>query len=143
MIVDHARRLHEGVYGGRPDEAKAFLLESLRECRRMLSLRGDVFECRHVVLDWLTRNEAPDKMRERRVLRQGQICLRIVDRRFDLEFIAHDAGVPHEAREILSAVASDTRGIEIMKGAAKVFALSQYRQPREAGLKAFENHFFK
>ena len=40
-----------------------------------------------------------------------------------LQLVAHDAGVGHQARDVLGPVAGDALGIETVEGAAEVFAL--------------------
>jgi hypothetical protein len=61
----------------------------------------------------------------------------------DLEAIAHDAGIAHQARHIFGAVAGDALRIECMERGAKILALLEDGQPRQAGLEALEHQLFK
>ena len=63
----------------------------------------------------------------------------IADRRFDLEPVADDAGIVHQARDVALAEARDAFGIEAGERLAIAFALVENRRPRQAGLRALEN----
>lgn len=85
------------------------------------------------------RLEAPDEGGER-TLGGDQVdrAARVVDRRFDLAAVAHDAGIAEEARDVALAEGRDPVEVEARKGGTEVLALAQDRQPRQAGLEALE-----
>ena len=62
-----------------------------------------------------------------------------------LEFaaMADQPGVLHEGVDFLRIEARDFLGVEPCKGFAVVLALTQDRQPREAGLRTFEDELFE
>jgi hypothetical protein len=62
----------------------------------------------------------------------------VVDGRFDLAAMAHDPGISQQAGDVLVAEARDFVEIEAGEGLPEILALSQDRQPRQAGLEAFE-----
>jgi len=62
----------------------------------------------------------------------------VVDRRFDLAAVAHDAGVAEQAGDVAGAEAGDLGGIEAGEGAAEGFALVEDRQPAQARLETLE-----
>ena len=68
---------------------------------------------------------------------------RVVDGGLDLEPVAHDAGIGHQAGDVLGAVAGDALGVEAVEGAAEILALLQDRQPRQAGLEAFQHQLLE
>ena len=87
--------------------------------------------------------EAPQEGREASALLQFQERAGVVDHGLDLEAVAHDAGVAHQAGDVLGAVAGDAVGIEAVEGLAEVLALPEDRQPRQAGLEAFEDELLE
>src|SRR5262249_33275099 len=143
MVVDHARRLHEGIDRGGSDEAKALCLQRLGNGlrgRRLGRYRLEAF----VVVDLRTPvEEVPQECRKASAPREPQHRARIIDGCFHLEAIAHDAGVDHQPSNVLGTVARDALGHEAVERAPEILALLQDRQPRQASLEALQHELFK
>jgi len=67
----------------------------------------------------------------------------VVDGRFDLAAVAHDAGVREQSRHVALVEAHDALGIELRERTPERLALVEDRQPAQAGLKAFEAELFE
>ena len=132
VIVDHAGRLHESIDRGRADEAEALRLQRLGDGLGGRRLGRHRLEARVPVDLRAAVEEAPQEAGKARALLQLQQRPRIVDGGLDLEPVAHDAGIGHQAGDVLGAVAGDARRLEVVEGAAEVLALPQDRQPRQA-----------
>jgi hypothetical protein len=63
----------------------------------------------------------------------------IHDGGFDLQSVAYDPGIVEQFSELPLSVSRDLAWLEIVKGAAVALALSQYRDPAQPCLRAFEN----
>lgn len=88
--------------------------------------------------------EAPDIGGERAFF--GDQFLRapgVVDDRFDLAAVAHDACVGQQAGDVAVRVAGDAVEIEAMEGAAEVVALGEDGAPAQAGLEALQAQLFE
>ena len=69
---------------------------------------------------------------------ERQRRLRVRDRGLDLEPVPDDRRVGEEASNVRGTETRDTSRVEIRERTAKTVALPQDRQPRQAGLEAFE-----
>ena len=87
--------------------------------------------------------EIPQEHGQTLPLLQGEQGAGVIDRRVDLEPVADDAGVGHQPRPVLIGVAHDAFGVETVERFAKGLALAQDGQPRQAGLKTFQDQFLK
>src|SRR6185437_11642537 len=143
MVIDHAGRLHEGVDDGRADKLEAAssqLLGDLDRDRRRGWHAGGGLE---LVQLRLAVDEIPQELREARaVFHDFQIRFRAGDRALDLGAIADDADVIHQCVNLPGVVARDLLGTEIVKGAAKILALAQDREPGQPGLEAVKDQLF-
>src|SRR5712691_4225532 len=140
MIVDHADGLHEGVDDGRPDEFEAAARELLRYPPRHLGLRRYLRRGAETVHLGLAVEKIPKQPRKAwTLLHHLEIGARGQDGAFDLQPIAHDAGILHQPLDLLRRVASDLARREAVEGAAKILAFAQYGDPGQAGLEAVEN----
>ena len=63
----------------------------------------------------------------------------IHDGGFDLQSVAYDPGIVEQFSELPLSVFRDLAWLEIVKGAAVALALSQYGDPAQPCLRAFEN----
>jgi len=63
----------------------------------------------------------------------------IHDGGFDLQSVAYDPGIVEQFSELPLSVSRDLAWLEIVKGAAVALALSQYGDPAQPCLRAFEN----
>ena len=72
------------------------------------------------------------------VLDEVAVAGGVVDRRFDLRPVAHDAGVLHQALNVLPTEAGHLSRLETSKHLTKALPLPEDRDPREPGLEAFE-----
>src|SRR5262245_1433808 len=140
MVVDHADRLHEGVDDGRPDEFEAARREVLRDPTRQrgfgrhLRGRAEMVDLRLAV------EEFPEQPREPGTfLHDLEIATGGQDGAFDLQAIAHDAGVLHQFLDPLRRIARNLFRIEAVEGAAEILALAQDGDPGQAGLEAVEH----
>ena len=140
MVIHHAHRLHEGVAHRRPDEAEAQPLQLAAHGLRFHRLGRHVGEraartvTRHAI------DEFPQQRVQRTVaLAHGKRRTRVGDRRLDLQPVAHDAGVGHQALDVGRGVTGDLVSVEIVEGAAVVLALLQDRDPAQPRLRTLEH----
>jgi hypothetical protein len=141
VVVHESHRLHEGVDGSRTDEPPAAPLEVLRELPRFRCL-GHLEESvpgQPARSGVGLRLAAPDVGGERALfLHELDGPRGVVDRRLDLAAVADDPGVAQKSLDISLAEARDLLEVEARERLPEVLALAQNRQPREAGLEAFE-----
>src|SRR5271155_826881 len=143
VVVDHADRLHEGVDDRRAAELEATRSELFRHGARCRGFRRNLTRGLIAVHLRLAINEIPQQLREARSLcRDFKPGARREHRALDLGAVAHDAGVLHQPFDFFWRVTRDFRRREIVEGAAKILALAQNGDPRQAGLKAVEHQFF-
>lgn len=100
VIVDHARRLHEGVERRRSDKAKAVGLEGFAHSLRYVGLGLDVFGGGERVDDRPPVNKTPYILSKWHAFANFEIDLRIGDRCFDLGAVTDDAFVLEEAIDV-------------------------------------------
>src|SRR5262245_5721775 len=143
MVVDHAGCLHEGVDDGGADELEAARGKLLRYLDR--NRRG----CRHArggleLVDLrLAASEVPQQFREAGpFLHNVEIGFCAGDRAFDLGAVAYDADIVHQRVNLLGVVTRDLLRPEIVEGFAKVVALAQDGDPRQASLESVEDQLF-
>src|SRR5215467_8729620 len=143
VIIDHARRLHEGINRGGTDKAKALRLQRFGNGLRAGRLGRHRLKG-FVAVDLGTPvKEGPQECRQMCAFREFQDRARIVDGGLDLESIAHDPGIGHQPGDVFGAVAGDALGGEAVECAPEILALFQDRQPRKAGLEALQDELFK
>ena len=105
VIVDEAHRLHEGVDGGRPDEAPAAALELAGECVGLSRRRHEGASSRPASGVGL---EAPHEVRDRALLGDElDRASRVVDDGFDLATMANDGSVGEQAVDVPLVEARD------------------------------------
>src|SRR5215470_269642 len=140
MIVDHADSLHEGVDDGRADELETAAGKFFRNLARYRGFRRHLFGAAEIVHLRLAVEKIPEQAREAgSLLHHLEVGARGQDGTFDLQSIAHDAGILHQPLDLLRRIAGDLGGLEVVEGAAKIIALAQYRDPGQTGLEAIEN----
>ncbi len=146
VVVDEPHRLHERIDGGRPDEGPAALAQVLRH-RGRLRRRAEREQrrMRHPARPRAAlRLEAPCVRGQRSELApQLDHAARVVDRRFDLAAMAHDAGIAEQAGDVVRIERGDPLGIEAGEAVPERLALVQDRQPAQAGLEALEAQLFE
>src|SRR5262249_41456497 len=140
MVVDHARRLHEGIDDARADELEATPRELLghrsRDRRFRRHLRGGA----EAIDLGPAADEIPKQPREARTLFHcTEIRARGENRALDLHAIADDARILHQLLDLLRRVARDLLGLEAVEGAAEILALAQDSDPGQSGLEAVED----
>ncbi|KAG1446148.1 hypothetical protein G6F57_017399 [Rhizopus arrhizus] len=139
VIVHHAHRLHERVDGGGPPELPAQLLQRLGQGHGVLGgcgAQGGGRAGRRV--------EAPEERRKRALLFDHfQRACRVVDHRFDLAAMPHDAGVGQQGGDLLFTEARHLGRIEIREAAPERLALVQDGAPTEARLEPFQAKLFE
>ena len=69
-------------------------------------------------------------------------CFGIANRRFDLCSVAHNAFVAHEAFDVFVIEPRNLDWIKVFKCDPKCLALTQDREPRQAGLETLEAQLF-
>ena len=144
VIVDQPARLHECVANCGADELESALEQITAERVTLGCSRGYFGGRAALIFARPASDEAPDVAIETTelVLHLDE-RLRIPQRRGDLQSIADDTGVGHQRRDFVRVVARDLLHIEVVEGAAIVFALVQNRRPAEAGLRAFQDQQLK
>jgi hypothetical protein len=84
----------------------------------------------------------PDELVEAAVLAQGEDGGGVADGRIDLEPVADDPGVSHEAGPVVVAEPRHRLGVETREGGTEPLALAQDGDPREPGLEGLEGQPF-
>ncbi len=144
MVVDHADRLHEGIDDGRPDEFEAVAEKFLGHRPRFIGFGRRPRAAAEFVVDRLAADVRPKHVgKSRPAFHDLEPCARRADRAFDLGAVAHDAGVLHQPLDLLRRVARDLLRLEIVEGAAEIFALAQDGDPRQPGLEAVEHELLE
>ena len=142
VVVDEAHRLHEGVDRRRADEGPAALLQVLRQRRRFR--RGRHRRQRRPVellrsrfrIGLVAPEIGGERALARRSARSARLALLMVDSilpRWRTMPASLSSRVTSRAPNLATLL-----DVEAGEGAAEVLALPQDRQPRQAGLKAFE-----
>jgi hypothetical protein len=99
--------------------------------------------CRALVDDRPPVQEIPEKGRKARALRELQIGLCVVDRRFDLQSVAHDSGVRHQSRLVAISITRNALGIEVVEGGAEGGSFPEDGQPGQPRLEAFQDQLLE
>src|ERR1700730_9734852 len=87
-------------------------------------------------------DEIPEEFRKAgTVFYDLEMGFRASDGALDLGEVAVDAGVVHQRVDFFGVIARDLRRFEIVESPAEIFALTQYRDPRQPGLETVENEF--
>ena len=74
---------------------------------------------------------------------EREIRAGVTNRSGDFEPVAYDAGIGEERGDFFSIVTGNFLRVEMVKGAAVIFAFGENRRPAEAGLCALENQEFE
>jgi glycyl-tRNA synthetase alpha chain len=136
VIHDHATGLHIGVADGRADKGETSLFQRLAHG---LGLRGN---CRHLaalakVID--LRHAADEGPEQRHRIVQLEPGLGILTYGLELETVADDPGVLHQGfLDIRIRERRQALHIEVEQNLAVALTLLQHGDPRQPGLKAFE-----
>src|SRR5215467_1069655 len=140
MIIDHANGLHECVANGWTYKVKAAALQVFAHGDRFLGFGGNILEAAPSIPDRRSAYELPDiPIEAREFLLNHKKCLRVAHSRFDLEPVAHDAGIFHEAFDLLPRVARNLRRVEGAEGFSVSLAFSEDRRPAQSRLGAFKD----
>src|SRR5215470_10348467 len=106
MVVDHADRLHESIDDGRADELEPAACQFLGDLARDRGLGWDLPDAAEVVDLGLATDEIPQQPREARAfLHDLEPRARGQYGALDLQAVAHDALVLHQALDFLGRVA--------------------------------------
>src|SRR3954467_10436080 len=101
MVIHHAGGLHERITNRGTDEGESALLERLAHRVRLGSGRGDAVAWLQPVDDRCAAHKLPDEPVETATfLLHGKERFRVLDRAFDLQPSAHDAGVVHQLAQL-------------------------------------------
>lgn len=135
MVHDHARRLHQCVADGRPNEGEAGLFQALAHLHRLgrdgrhFAAVLEMVDLRHIVDE---RPEQPDGVLQR------QPGLGVAPGGIELEAIADDARVEHQLIDLCVTHLRHALYVEAEQHPAIMLAFAQYGDPRQAGLEPFE-----
>src|SRR5438046_9121389 len=101
MVVDHARRLHEGVANRRPDEGESSGLQVRAQGIRFARARGNLPQTPPSVGPWWALNEHPEVgIDAAELLPNGQDRPRVPNRGRDLEPLSDDPGLVEQPPDI-------------------------------------------
>ncbi len=101
MVIDHARRLHEGVANRRPDEGESSGLQVRAQGVRFAGARGNLPQTLPSVGPGSALNEPPEVgIEAAELLPNGQDRPRVPNRGGDLEPISHDPGIGEQPSDI-------------------------------------------
>src|SRR5712692_11020672 len=140
MIVDHSDRLHGGVHNGRADETEAANFQVLADRVRYRRTGRHLLHASPEILQRTPVHEAPQIGVERAEFPPDfEKGAGVSHRRFDLEAVAHDAGIGHQSLHVARPETRDLCRVEPDEGPAVVVALVEDRRPGEARLRAFED----
>jgi len=144
VIVDHAGRLHQGVADGRADELESAL--------NQIATHGVGFGCarrnlRHfsptILLRFATDKIPEVSIETAELFPDCEKRVRILDRRCNLQSVAHDSGVAEQPFYIARAVTRDLLRTKTVERFAIILAFLENRRPAQPGLCAFEDQKFK
>src|SRR6516162_8491276 len=140
MVIDHPSRLHKSVANRRPYALEAAPFQILAHRIRFFGGAWNVAHALPCILHRCVIDEPPNIGVE-----AGKMPLHldksfgIHDGGFDLQSVAYDPGIGEQFSELPLSVSRDLAWLEIVKGAAVALALSQYGNPAQPCLRAFEN----
>src|SRR4029077_1511514 len=139
-IVDHARRLHEGVTDGGPNETKSALLERLAHGVRFRAGCGNILQGTAGIDLGCAADKLPDVASEAAAfLLYGQEGAGVADGGFDFQAIADDPRIGEQLFDLSPIVTGDLFRIEIVEGGTKSFALAKDDLPAQAGLRGVQD----
>jgi hypothetical protein len=144
MVVDHPSRLHKSVANRRSYELEAALSQILAHRIRFFGGAGNVAPAPSGILDRRVIDELPNV-----VVEVAEMALHldksfgVHDGSFDLQSVAYYPGIDEQFSELPFSVSCDLAWLEIVKGGPVALALSQYGDPAQPCLRAFENEQFE
>src|SRR5580765_123600 len=140
VVIHHSHSLHEGVTDRTSDETKAALFQILAHRIRHRRARRDLARLCPRIHSLTASNKLPDvSIKAAEFFCNCQHCLRITDCARNLQPVAHDAFVVHEAAHFLRVVTRDNYRIKVVERGAIVFTLAKNCVPTQAGLRSFQN----
>jgi len=144
VIVHHAGGLHVGITNRAADKLESAPLQFAAHGLRCRRAGGNVRKVAPVILLRLSVAELPDEAveaAERRL--HFEKLPRVNYCGLHFQPVAHDARILQQRFYVISVVSGNAAGIEIIEGAAIVFALAQNGEPAQPGLGAFQNQEFE
>jgi hypothetical protein len=140
VIVDHAGRLHQGVADSRADEFESALNEVAAHGVGFRCARRDLSHSPPTILFRFAADKAPQVTVETAELFPNrEKGVRILDRRRNLQSVAHDPGVAEQPFQIARAVAHDRFRAKTVERFTVVLAFIENRRPAQTGLRALED----
>src|SRR6516165_5200044 len=140
VVIDHPSRLHKSVANRRPYELEAALSQILAHRIRFFGGAWNVAHALPCILHRCVIDELPNiGVEAAKMPLHLDESFGIHDGGFDLQSVAYDPGIVEQFSELLLSVSRDLAWLEIVKGAAVALALSQYGDPAQPCLRAFEN----
>ena len=135
VVHDHARRLHQRVTDGGPDEGEPDFFQALAHFYRH-GRHGWHFAA---VLEMIDHRRSADKRpEERNRILQRQPGLGITAGRVEFQSIADYAGIEHQFIDFRVAHLRHTLHIEAKQHFAITLAFAQHGDPGKTGLEPFE-----
>ena len=140
MIVHHSHRLHKRVDYRRADKLKTALFQILAYPVGQRSAHGNVGEGFRTVDYRSVVDVAPDELVEAAEFTLNfEKSFRICNGGVYFEFVADNALVREQLGDLLIAVLRDLFRVKVVERTAEVFALFEYRYPRQARLHTLED----
>ena len=140
MVIDHPSRLHKSVANRRPYELEAALSQILAHRIRFFGGAWNVAHALPCILHRCVIDELPNiGVEAAKMPLHLDKSFGIHDGGLDLQSVAYDPGIAEQFSELPLSVSRDLAWLEIVKGAAVALALSQYGDPAQPCLRAFEN----
>ena len=139
VVVDHADGLHHGVHRCWADESKPCFFEGFAQGFGGFGLGGELSEGLVVVGDRGVIDEGPDE-RAQGGARFVKIedGASVVDRRFDLELVADNGWIVHQALEVGIGEPGNLFGIEVLEEFSIPGSFFEDGLPAQPGLGALE-----
>ena len=127
-----------------PTNLKPRAGEVLRDRARHRRLGRHLLDGAEIVDLRFAVEKIPQELREARTLFHDlEPRARRAHGAFDLQAIAHDAGILHQRLDLLRRVARDLLRRETVEGLAEIVALAQDRDPGQPGLETVEDELFE
>ena len=141
MLVIHADGLEQGVDDGGTDEFHAALLEFLGDGD---GFRRDAERGRRASHDGTAIDEGPEPAGETSVLRgEREEHTGVGHDGREFAAMTDEARVPHPDLDLRRPEARDLPGVEVGEDPAVTLALTEHREPSQAGLRALEDQLLE
>src|SRR5207244_3158485 len=144
MIIDHAGRLHQRVADSRADKFESALNEVPAHGVGFQCARRDLSHSPPTILFRFAADKAPEvPVETAELFPNREKGVRILDRRRNLQSVAHDPGLAEQPFQIARAVAHDLFRAKTVERFTVVLAFLENRRPAQPGLRALAEPYIE